>query len=383
MPLIESSFRPPLLFRSPHAQTIVPACFRPTPTLAIWSENLETDDGDFLTLEWARSQTDRGGDFGTGVRRRTAQLRGQSGEVQWPAPKDTEALCSPPDESAGALSLTATQDPTAPAPFKDKLAIISHGLEGSSRSTYARGLASALQRNGWDVLLWNMRGCGGIRNRLPSWYHSGKTDDLDRVVRHATTRHPGTIALVGVSVGGNITLKYLGEMHRPHVSAAVTLSVPCDLRGSAETLARKSNQIYMEYLLQPLRARMAEKAAKFPGMFDTTGIKSIRSFRDFDQRFTAPYHGFSSVDEYWDTSSSSKYLAGIKVPTLLISALDDPFLSPTCFPFEAAQGSKHLFFEPTTHGGHVGFIDSLLMKSTWAERRTCEFLQLFCEASQG
>jgi hypothetical protein len=128
---------------------------------------------------------------------------------------------------------------------------------------------------------------------------------------------------------------------------------------------------------------MAEKAAKFPGMFDTTGIKSIRSFRDFDQRFTAPYHGFSSVDEYWDTSSSSKYLAGIKVPTLLISALDDPFLSPTCFPFEAAQGSKHLFFEPTTHGGHVGFIDSLLMKSTWAERRTCEFLQLFCEASQG
>jgi predicted alpha/beta-fold hydrolase len=258
------------------------------------------------------------------------------------------------------------------------LALLTHGLEGSMESSYLLGLAHALSRADFDVLRWNMRGCGTERNRLTTWYHSGQSEDLLQVVSRALSVHSGDIVLVGISVGGNITLKYLGESATslsPRIRAAVAVSVPMDLKGSAQELAKPKNAPYMQYLLRPLRARMREKAARFPGHFDISRLSSIRTFHEFDERFTAPYHGFRSVDEYWEHSSSRQFLTSITVPTLLISAQDDPFLSPGCFPREIARAKDMLLLETPRHGGHVGFIERLALERTWLDKRIVEFLR--------
>jgi predicted alpha/beta-fold hydrolase len=259
-----------------------------------------------------------------------------------------------------------------------RLALISHGLEGSFDSSYVLGMTAALLRRGWDVLTWNMRGCGGVPNRLVTWYHSGKSDDLKSMVSHALTLDYQEIALIGFSIGGNITLKYLGEEGSTlpaTISRAAVLSVPMDLRGSAEVLAKRSNTVYMQYLLRPLRHRMRLKKESFPEHFDTTGLSLIRSFYEFDRRFTAPFHGFKSVEEYWKMCSSLGFLHSITIPTLALSALDDPFLSPSCFPHDIARDHPHLLLETPSYGGHVGFIDSLRGSETWGEKRVIRFLQ--------
>lgn len=239
-------------------------------------------------------------------------------------------------------------------------------------------MTAALIRRGWDVLTWNMRGCGGVPNRLVTWYHSGKSDDLKSMVSHALTLGYQEISLIGFSIGGNITLKYLGEEGSnlpPTISRAAVISVPMDLQGSAQVLAKPSNTVYMQYLLRPLRLRMRLKKESFPEHFDTTGLSLIRSFYEFDRRFTAPFHGFKSVEEYWEKCSSLSFLRSITIPTLALSALDDPFLSPSCFPHDIARNHPHLFLETPSYGGHVGFIDSLRGSETWGEKRVIGFLQ--------
>lgn len=317
MPIITSNFAPPRSLRNNHLQTILPAIARRVeiPTSPITTLRLE--DGDSITI----------------------RLRKEQGE---------------------------------------RLAIISHGLEGSFDSTYVKGMSNALAAAGWDVLSWNMRGCGGEPNELVTWYHSGQSEDLRAVVRYALGLPYSEISLVGFSVGGNITLKYLGEEGHTlskKISCAVAVSVPMDLRGSAEQLAKKANSLYMQYLLRPLRRRMRQKKLRFPNTFDLSGLDRIKTFREFDARFTAPFHGFSSVDEYWERSSSLHYLSYISVHTLAISALDDPFLSQSCLPSSIAHDHHHLFFESPSHGGHVGFFSSLKMSKTWLEGRVVEFLE--------
>ena len=315
MPIISSEFKPAPLIRSPHTQTMVPALLR-RPSLDSPSFNsLDTSDGDILLYRLHRH----------GNRH---------------------------------------------------LAIISHGLEGSFDSSYVRGMSKALIASGWDVLSWNMRGCGDMPNRLVTWYHSGKTDDLKRIVEVACAMNYDEIALIGFSVGGNITLKYLGEeAHNvpATISSAVVISVPMDLAGSADALAKPRNAIYMQYLLRPLRRRMREKALRFPSHFDISGLSRISTFHEFDRRFTAPFHGFASVEDYWHSCSSLRYLTTISVPTLAISALDDPFLSQSCFAHDIARQHAYLHLETPKHGGHVGFWDSLNLGTTWAERRAIEF----------
>ncbi len=317
MPVIESSFAPSALLRAATIQTIMPSLARRVPDPGFRREILELPDGDFLELDWL----------------------------------------------------------TQGAP---RLAIVSHGLEGSTSSGYLRGMAQALFAAGYDVLAWNMRGCGSERNRLKTWYHSGQSDDLRHVISRALSLHKGPIALVGFSVGGNILLKYLGEEGASvpsQLRAAAAISVPMDLAGSAEQLADPRNAIYMSYLLKPLRARILEKSSRFPGSFDTAGLDQMKTFHEFDQRFTAPMHGFASVEEYWARSSSRQFLSQVTLPTLALSALDDPFLSPGCFPVEEATASKSLFLETPKHGGHVGFVGSFSLKSTWAEARVISFLE--------
>lgn len=316
MPLIESSFAPAKILRSPHTQTIVPALLRNPRVMPPETQTLETPDNDILLYRLH-----------------------QHGNA--------------------------------------RLAVISHGLEGSFDSSYVRGMARALVASGWDVLTWNMRGCGDMPNRLVTWYHSGKSDDLASVVGFACSLPYASVSLIGFSVGGNITLKYLGEESSSlpdKVRSAVVISVPMDLEGSAFQLAKPNNAIYMQYLLRPLRRRMREKATRFPGVFDTQGLSRITTFHEFDRRFTAPFHGFSSVEDYWHACSSLRYLHDLRIPTLAITASDDPFLSSSCIPVEIARRHEYLHLEVSEHGGHVGFMRSLNLASVWTEERAVQFL---------
>ncbi|WP_375416424.1 YheT family hydrolase [uncultured Hymenobacter sp.] len=328
MPLLPSTYRPPAyLLGSGHLQTIVPALLRRVPDLTYRRERIELPDGDFLALDWAAAQ---------------------------PAPTP----------------------PSARNPAR-KLAIISHGLEGSSDRAYIRGLARTLTRAGLDALAWNYRSCGEP-NRLLRSYHLGDTGDLHHVIGHAlASGRYDCVYLTGFSAGGNVTLKYLGE-DAGRVPAAVrraaVFSVPTDLKASSVHIARPQNQVYLRRFMKTLRQKIRDKAALLPGEVDLTGLENLRDFPQFDDRYTAPMHGFASADAYYAHASSGQYLAGIRVPTLLVNAENDPFLPPSCFPRAAAAASQFVFLETPTDGGHVGFAEGRPDGAYYSERRAVAFL---------
>jgi uncharacterized protein len=256
-----------------------------------------------------------------------------------------------------------------------RVAVLSHGLEGSSREATVSGMASALHQNGWNVLAWNYRGCSGELNRLPRLYHSGETADLAFIIEHAARRF-SRLALIGFSLGGNLVLKYLGEAP-PHqaVACAAALSAPIDLASSVRALdQRLANRIYLRRLIASLIQKVRAKARLFPQRIDAHQARGIHGFEDFDSRFTAPVHGFRDAADYWTQCSSRQFLPAITVPTLILSAQDDPFLTLDCFPFAEAEASARIFLEAPEIGGHLGFLHSLGSAPTWAERRVVEFL---------
>jgi uncharacterized protein len=314
MPIVASHFHPPPFLRNGHLQTILPTLLPRRPTFAYQRERLELEDGDFLDLDWT---------------------------------------------------------PTV----GDKLAILSHGLEGRSNDRCNLGMATALHAAGWDGLAWNLRGCGQEMNRLLRFYHSGETDDLRAVIRFAATRY-SRIALIGFSLGGNFTLKYLGEAApHPAVIGAVAISVPINLASCALALDQRwSNRIYLRRFMKSLTAKVEAKALRFPAQLNVRGSRAIRTFQEFDDRYTAPIHGFRDAADYWKQSSARQYLDRITVPTLLINACDDPFLTPECFPFREAEQNPCLFFEAPESGGHLGFMDLVRGVEPWSERRAVEFL---------
>jgi hypothetical protein len=260
----------------------------------------------------------------------------------------------------------------------NRLAIVSHGLEGHSRRPYVLGLTRALLRDGWDVLAWNFRSCGGVMNRQPRFYHSGATEDLSLVVNHGLANDYDTLFLSGFSMGGNLTLLYLGEQGErvdSRICGAVTFSVPCDLAGSADMLALPSRKIYMQRFLRDLKVKMHEKAQKFPDLIDVSGFDSIRSFHQFDDRYTAPLHGFRDARDYWARCSALGRLRDVRVPALMLNAADDPFLSPRCFPESRRVLGAHVRLEAPRWGGHVGFVEHARDGFYWSERRALAFLQ--------
>ncbi len=315
MPLIENStYRPPAWLRGGHMQTIHPALFRRVAAVTDRRERLELEDGDFLDLEWSGANSPR-------------------------------------------------------------LAILCHGLEGGTRAAYMQGMARALASRGWDVLAWAFRGCGAEPNRLASFYHSGKTEDLDAVIRHATRSHPAVkIDLLGFSLGGNLVLKYVGERGgetHPKLHRAVAFSVPCELACSSAKLAEWQNGIYMERFMKSLRAKVKGKHPLFPEEIDVTGVDRMRTFAEFDDRFTAPLNGFADAEDYWKRSSCRQFLPDIAIPTLLVTAANDPILGPSCYPFAEAEASTRFHLEIPAEGGHVGFGGG---KEYWSETRAAEFL---------
>ncbi len=262
-----------------------------------------------------------------------------------------------------------------------KIAIVLHGLEGSSNSNYVKSVTHVLNKNNYDVVAVNFRGCSGEPNRLLSSYHSGKTDDLAYVINYLEVHYNyESYNLIGFSLGGNVTLKYLGEIGSAHLSkirSAATISVPCDLKGSSESIAKFWNRLYMQRFLISLKKKSHIKLKQFPESFlDKEKIEKVKNFDDFDNMYTAPAHGFTSAFDYWKKSSSKQFIDCIKVPTLLITASDDPFLSSTCIPVQEAKNNKNFLLEITKHGGHVGFNGNFSQSSgLWLENRIVDFFK--------
>ncbi|MBE0483238.1 MAG: alpha/beta fold hydrolase [Bacterioplanes sp.] len=324
MPIISSSYQAPLALRNGYVQSIYPTLFRSLDISDLQRERIETSDGDFLDLDWYRQ---------------------------------------------------GSQD----------LVIVSHGLEGHSRRPYVLGIMQEAHRVGWDSLSWNFRTCSGTPNRLPRTYHSAATDDLHRVVAYAHQQGYRRIHLVGFSMGGNLSLVYASRDRAwlpSSVVGMVVFSVPCDLRASAYALAKRRNRIFMWRFLRDLKVKMATKSAQYPELVSLDGYDQIRTFREFDDRYTAPLHGFRDAHDYWQQASAGQYLHELAIPTLIVNALDDPFLAPSCYPQEQARVSSRLWLEMPKHGGHVGFVTRSGDGHYWSERRALAFLQALDHSSE-
>ncbi len=318
MPVIkDSTYISPRFLSNGHLQTVLPGLFRRVKAVSYIRERIITPDDDFLDLDWLKKGSPR-------------------------------------------------------------LAILAHGLEGDSKRHYMLGMVNALAARGWDSVAWNARGCSGEPNRVLRFTHSGATEDLQAVISHViATCAYHDIALIGFSLGGNLTLKYLGERGSAldrRIKAAAVFSVPCDLESSSIQLAKRANRIYMLRFMANLRQKVRALAKSMPGKIDDSGFEQLRSFKHFDDRYTAPIHGFSDAEDYWRKSSCKPFLTSISIPTLLINARNDPFLGEDCYPFEEAKQNLRLHLETPLGGGHVGFIGFNEQREYWSETRAVNFL---------
>ena len=237
------------------------------------------------------------------------------------------------------------------------IVIVLHGLEGSSASPYARGLLRAMENRGWRGVVMHFRGCSGAPNRLARSYHSGDTGDLAYLIEVLRRREPRTpLATVGFSLGGNVLLKWLGKSgERAPLCAAVAVSVPYVLHCAADRLQQGFSQVYQWQLMRSLRRTVAEKRKRMQMPLKIYDLSALKNFRDFDEHVTAPLHGFTSAEHYYTASSSRQYLNGIAVPTLLLHARDDPFMTEAAIPRDD-ELSETVTLELSAHGGHVGFV---------------------------
>ena len=315
MPIIPSTYKAPFYLFNGHAETIVPSIFRKIKDANYERERLELSDGDFLDLDWIKTSS-------------------------------------------------------------DKLVIISHGLEGNSERHYSKGMAKYFAKNGWDALAWNCRSCSGEMNRLPRFYHHGDALDLKAVIDYAISKNYKTISLIGFSMGGSMTLTYLGQFasHLPsEVKSAVTFSVPCDLVSSVKELNKPSKSFYRERFLKKLEKKILSKSKIFPDVIQYRDFKDVTSFEVFDNCYTAPLHGFENALDFYVKASCQNHLAAITIPTLLVNAANDPFLTGSCYPTELASKHPYLYLEIPSRGGHTGF--SLFNSDVnWMEKRALEFV---------
>ena len=260
--------------------------------------------------------------------------------------------------------------------------LILHGLEGSARSHYARGLFAEAARRGWEATVLQFRSCGGVLNDRPRFYHSGETTDLAFVVRRLVSEAPRVpLGLIGVSLGGNVALKWLGDEDASiprEVSAAAAVSVPFDLGRGARHIDRGFARVYQAHFLRSLRRKALAKLERHPGLFDFEALRRARSLVDFDDVVTSRVHGFEGADDYYTRSSSIHFLHGIRRPTLLLSAIDDPFLPAEILDrvreIVAANPALDAEFHP--RGGHVGFVGGVApwRPLYYAERRVLDWM---------
>jgi len=249
---------------------------------------------------------------------------------------------------------------TSPSPAARLLVL--HGLEGTIRSHYAQALLGEARTRGWAADMLIFRSCGDEMNRTRRFYHSGETTDLALVVNRLVEESPGQpLVLVGVSLGGNVLLKYLGEQGTklpPQIKAAAAISVPFDLARSSRHINKGFARVYQRHFLRSLREKAFEKLERFPDLIPRERLAAMRTMHDFDDVITAPLHGFRDADDYYSRSSSLGWIGRISIPTLLLSAVDDPMLPPEVLDDvrDAARHNPALHLEFVGEGGHAGFI---------------------------
>ncbi len=315
--LLTSRFKPAWWLPGPHLQTLFPPVFRNCKPPPLRRERIELTDGDFVDLDW------------------------------------TDAQAGP-------------------------LVLLLHGLGGSIHSHYVAGLLRALESGGFRAAILYFRGCSGEPNRLARSYHSGETGDLDAVLRYLAghpTRQP--LYAVGVSLGGNVLLKWLGEHpDQSLVAKAIAISVPFELNAAALRLERGFSRLYQAYLLRKLRRATRTKARHHRLPFELSVLPQLRTFRQFDDQVTAPLHGFAGVDDYYRKCSSRAFISRISTPTLVLHAENDPFMTADAIP-AAAELGPGVRLELCRSGGHAGFVSGSWpwKPRYWLDERVCEFLR--------
>lgn len=317
MPVVPQSAYPgpPWYQYNGHLQTVIPTSFRKVNHIYYERERLELPDGDFLDLDWINN---------------------------------------------------GSRD----------LVILSHGLEGSSDRTYVKGMARFFHKQHWDVLAWNCRSCSGEMNRNFRLYYHGDTEDISQVINHVLTkRNYKRIVLIGFSMGGNITLKYVGtkgkDLPEP-ISHAIAFSTPCDLKACVEVVEGNKTRFYHHYFLNRLKAKIRLKAEQFPHQLDISGLDDIETWLEFDTRFSAPLNHLPDAAALYYEASAKNFVSGTAIPTLIVNAQNDPVLDERSTPKTLAKNHPNLFVESPPDGGHVGFALSR-RKYYWSELRAWEF----------
>jgi predicted alpha/beta-fold hydrolase len=256
------------------------------------------------------------------------------------------------------------------------LVILIHGLEGCSSSTYMKSLTNVLVKHHYDVLAINLRGCSGEHNKVVTSYNSGRTADIVTVINYVKKQYNYEIInIVGFSLGGNIAIKYAGE-HTGDTSKVIGISVPCDLKASCHQIEKGFSNIYNRRFVKSLKKKIQYKVKKFPSLEITSKqIAAIKTVYDFDNTYTAPVHGYIDANDYYQKCSSKYFISNIKTPTLLINAIDDPFLTLSCFPYAETENNEYFTLETPKYGGHVGFMKNLSEPILSYEKRILEFLK--------
>jgi predicted alpha/beta-fold hydrolase len=316
------SYRAPCWLPGGHLQTIYPAVVIARPAVAYRRERWNTPDGDFIDVDFAD---------------------GQPGQP---------------------------------------LIVLFHGLEGSSDSHYARALMASAVAIGWTGAVAHFRGCSGEINLAPRFYHSGDADEIDWIMRkfslHAKQTGAGKLYAVGVSLGGNTLLRWLGQaQHEAEiVSAACAISAPLDLAGGGAALGRGFNRVYAQNFLRTMRRKSLKKLEQFPDLFEREKLMQATNLYAFDNIVTAPLHGYRNTEDYWDRASAKHVLGDITVPTLILNAQNDPFLPAHHLPQIAAPSVRLAYPE---EGGHVGFVSSVKIGASgllgWLPQQIMAFLQ--------
>jgi len=267
--------------------------------------------------------------------------------------------------------------------------LVVHGLEGSARRRYVLNTCRALLARGVRPVAVNLRGCSGVPNRLPRFYHSGETGDLAFVLERLRVDHPGApMGVLGFSLGGNAVLKMLGEREdggSALVDAAVVMSVPFDLAAGADRLERTPvGHFYAAYFLRSLRKKIRAKGSLLEPLIDVDRALRARTIRAFDDAATAPLHGFRDAADYYAAASSTAFIAGVRVPTLVLHSLDDPFLDPGAVPRDALEANPAVLPVLLPRGGHVGFLEGAPWGvRLWGDEEGARFLAEALNGARG
>ncbi len=299
-----------------------------------------------------------------------------------PTPED-ELIVVEPAHEATPSSRVLCHTHWQPEAGRDTVLLL-HGLEGSSDSQYVRGNAARFYAAGWNVVRMNMRNCGGTEHECPTLYHSGLSGDVLAVLRHyQQTRGAERWSMVGYSMGGNLVLKLAGELAQdaaPLLCAVAGVSPAVDLAPSSDALHEPANRIYEWKFLRGLVQRYAYKCTLFPQIFDPTRSRGVRSLREFDDRVMSPYCGFTGAVDYYHRAASARVVDRIAVPTLVLHALDDPFIRMLPETRATLLANPNVHMIETEHGGHCAFLAPATgYDGYWAEKLLFDFLHAQAE----